>query len=287
MQKDYNYHKLNYHELPDRLKTIDSPPKQLFYRGEDIRKLSLLPSVAIVGSRKPTNYGRQVTTNIAGQLAERGVVVISGLALGIDSIAHQAVVDKNGTTIAVLACGPYTVYPASHRNLAIKILQSGGSLVTEYPPNTAALKSNFIARNRLISALSDIVIITEAAEKSGTLHTANFALSQGRTVMAVPGPITSAYSKGPNNLIKAGALPLTDVTDVLFKLGINESKKTSINASNQPEYIILTLLSQGITDGHELLNASNLEVQLFNQTLTMLEINSQITPLGNNHWSLS
>lgn len=284
MQKDYHYHKLDKNDLPEKLTTIDEPPKQLFYRGEDPNKHLINPSVAIVGSRKPTPYGREVTTMLARELATKGVIIVSGLALGVDSIAHQACVDVGGTTIAVLPCGPEMIYPSTHRALALKILRTGGSLVTEYPEGTPALKVNFIARNRLVSGMADVVIVTEAAEKSGTLHTANFALAQGKTVMAVPGPITSPLSKGTNSLIKAGAIPITDVSDIIFKLGISEAKNQQINASNQEEYIILSLLKDGIRDGHELLNLSTLEPQVFNQTITMLEINGQIVALGSNQW---
>lgn len=284
MQNNYNYHKLIYKEIPERLQLIDSPPKQLFYRGESLDKQLINACVAIVGSRKPTNYGREVTSMLARELSNRGVIIVSGLALGIDSIAHQATLEASGKTIAVLPCGPEKIYPSTHRNLAKRILQQKGTLVTEYPEGTVALKSNFIARNRLISGLSDIVVVTEASEKSGTLHTANFALSQGKTVMAVPGPITSPYSKGTNNLIKSGAIPITDVSDIIFKLGLPDSRKQVINATNQEEYIILSLLSNGVRDGHELLQLSQLDTQLFNQTLTMLEINGQITALGANQW---
>lgn len=286
MQKDYNYHKLVGNDIPERLRLIDPAPKQLFYRGVDPNEQLINPAVAIVGSRKPTAYGREVTNMLARELAANGVVIISGLALGIDSIAHQGAVDAKGRTIAVLPCGPEMIYPSTHRALAIKILQEQGTLLTEYPEGTPAHKSNFIARNRLVSGLADIVIVTEAAEKSGTLHTANFALSQGRTVMAVPGPITSQYSKGTNNLIKAGAIPITDVSDVIFKLGLTETKKRAINATTQEEYVILSLLSEGSRDGHELLDLSQLDTQIFNQTLTMLEINGQIAALGANQWQI-
>lgn len=287
MQDDYIYHKLNNADLPERLKVIDQPPKQLFYRGVDINQLLQNTSaVAIVGSRKPSLYGREVTAMLARELAVNAVVIISGLALGIDGIAHQACLDAGGKTIAILPCGPEMIYPSTHRHIAKNILNSGGSLVTEYPPKTPALKVNFIARNRLVSGLADVVIVTEAAEKSGTLHTANFALAQGKTVMAVPGPITNPLSKGTNNLIKAGAFPITEVSDILFKLGITSTRNRQINASNQEEYIVLTLLSNGVRDGHDLLRQSKLNPEIFNQTLTMLEINGQIIAIGGNQWQL-
>lgn len=284
MQKDFIYHKLNQSELPQKFEGIEPFPKQIFFCGAGLNNLLKKPTVAIVGSRKPTVYGREVTEMFARELASKGIVIISGLALGIDSIAHKACLKTNGQTIAVLPCGAGMIYPSSHYSLAMDIIQSDGSLITEYPQNAPIFKQNFIARNRIISGLADIIIVTEASERSGTLHTANFALSQGKTVMAVPGPITGPYSRGTNNLIKTGAIPLTDTSDLLFLLGIDSSKSQIINARNQEEYIILSLLTKGIRDGHVLLSKSRLEPQIFNQTLTMLEINGQIAPLGNNQW---
>jgi DNA processing protein len=287
MQKSYNYHKLNTTEVPERLQQIDSPPKQLYVVGDDLSKLLSRPTITIVGTRKPSPYGHEVTARIAHQLASRGAIIVSGLALGVDSIAHKACLEAGGQTIAVLPCGPERVYPSTHRQLAKQIVEQSGSLVTEYDEGTPPMRQNFIARNRLVSGLGDVVIVTEAAEKSGTLHTANFALAQGKTVMAVPGPITNPLSKGTNNLIKSGALPLTGIEDVLFELGIDSQISQQIIAKTPEEQIILQLLQSGVRDGHQLVVESKLAPQIFNQTLTMLEINGQIKALGNNHWTLT
>lgn len=287
MQNNVDYHKLNGEELPEKLQVIDSPPKQLFYRGENPNELLKMPSVAIVGSRRPTAYGQEVTRRISGALARHGITIISGLALGVDTIAHKACLENNGKTIAVLPCGPDKVYPATHRGVAEEILAKGGTLLTEYPVDTPAAKHNFIARNRLVSGMADIIIVTEAAEKSGTLHTANFALNQSKTVMAVPGPISNPMSQGTNNLLKSGALVLTHPDDVLFRLGITTDKaQVKATAQNAEEQSLIDLLEQGISDGHELFSQSGLSVPKFQETLTMLEINDQIKPLGNNYWSL-
>ena len=286
MQKSYNYHKLNATRVPERLQQIDSAPKQLYVCGADLEGLLAKPAVTIVGSRKPSAYGHEVTAKLASKLASNGVVIVSGLALGVDSIAHKACLEAGGQTIAVLPCGPEKVYPSTHRQLAKHIIEQGGCLLTEYEEGTPPLRQNFIARNRLVSGLGDVVIVTEAAEKSGTLHTANFALAQGKTVMAVPGPITSPLSKGTNNLIKTGALPLTSIDDVLFALGITNETPQRIIAKTAEEQTILELLQSGIRDGHQLLSDSDLPPQIFNQTLTMLEINGQVKALGNNHWTL-
>lgn len=278
---------LNSRLLPAEFKHIPAPPLKLFYRG-NLDNFSGATRLAVVGSRKASLYGRSVTTKLVSDLASSGIVIVSGLALGIDSIAHQAALDVNGRTVAVLACGVERIYPSSHTNLANRILKQGGAIVSEYPEGTEPLGHQFIARNRIISGLSDAVLITEAAEKSGSLHTANFALDQGRTVMAVPGNITSPTSQGTNNLIKAGALPVTTVDDVLLALGLVPSQHIkAVTAANEQEAALLSLLRQGLTDSAELQIKSELDVAIFNQTLTMLEITGKIKPLGAGNWRLA
>lgn len=191
-------------DIPERLQQIASPPKRLFVMGTPLGELLALPCVAIVGSRKVSSYGREVTTKLAYDLASRGVVIISGLALGVDGLAHKAALEAGGKTIAVLPSPLEKIYPSSHAQLAKQILDSGGTLVSEYALGTPFNLSTFIARNRLVSGLSNAVLITEAAEQSGSLHTARFALEQGRDVLAVPGSIFSETSRGTNNLLKVG-----------------------------------------------------------------------------------
>ena len=278
---------LNGADYPDKLRTIPMPPKQLFVLGSAVNELLSRPALAVVGSRKVSAYGKTITSTLTADLAKAGVVIISGLALGVDSISHRAALEQGGTAIAVLPCGLDQIYPANHRQLARQILQQGGALVSEYPEGSQAYKSNFVARNRIVSGLADAVLITEAAEKSGTLHTAEFALEQGREVLAVPGNITSPTSVGTNNLIKAGATPVTGANDILRVLGLEpEADKHAPTSTNPHEQVLLTLLYEGVSDGSELLTRSQLDVSLFNQTLTMLEIQGSIRPLGNNQWSL-
>ena len=205
--------------FPAALQHIADPPAQLFVRGADVADLMARPRLAIVGSRKISAYGEAVTARLAGELARLGIVIVSGLAFGVDACAHRAALEAGGTTLAVLACGVDRVYPATHHRLAAAIVEQGGIILSEYPPGTTPYKNNFIARNRLISALSDGVLITEAAEKSGSLHTAHFALEQGREVLAVPGSITSQTSAGANNLIKSGAALVATPAVVLHALG--------------------------------------------------------------------
>lgn len=274
---------------PEKLRSLSDPPKELFVLGADLQELLARPAVAIVGSRKVSAYGQAVTLHLAVELARAGVVIISGLAIGMDGIAHQAALEASGLTVAVLPSSLDHVYPTRHHGLAKKILEKGGALVSEYPEGSFINKGNFIARNRIVSGLSDAVLITEAAEKSGTLHTADFALQQGIEVLAVPGNITSETSKGTNALIKAGATPVTSVDDIFQVLGIQapgQQKSRAPKGDNPFEQALLDLLFAGTQAGEELLVASKLNVREFNQTLTMLEIRGHIRPLGNNRWSL-
>ncbi len=273
--------------VPPLLQTIPNPPKQLFTTGVEIGKILSYPRIAIVGSRKVSTYGKQVTKQLAYELAKQGIVIISGLAYGVDMIAHTAALDAGGLTVAVLPTGLDKIYPAAHRQLATRI-QAHGMLVTEYPNGTKSFKGNFIARNRLVSGLSDAVLITEAAENSGTLHTARFAIEQGKKLLAVPGNITSPTSAGTNQLIKTGAIVVTCANDVLNALGITTTpqKKTKPTSTDPHEQTILDLLFDGVTDGNTLLQASGLSLQAFHHAMTMLEISGTIQPLGNDQWKL-
>lgn len=275
-----------------------TPDQQLFLRRTSgiakvpkcLYVIGLLPesdvtAVAIVGTRKPTSYGRAVTEMVAGELARRGVVIVSGLAIGIDGIAHQAALDASGTTIAILPTGLDAIHPRSHRQLSEQIIETGGALITEYPPGSYTMQHQFLERNRLVSALSDAVIVTEAALRSGTMSTVSHALEQGRTVFAVPGNINSPMSAGCNQLIRQGAVPLTSVDDVFLELGITAPSRQLILGDNDHENNILSLIKSGIQDGDELLQASGLGSSDFSQTMTMLEIKTAIQPLGANKWS--
>ncbi len=275
-------------DYPPMLKQIAGPPKQLFHRGAPLAELLRRPRLAIVGSRSVTRYGRQVTEQLAHELAEQGIVIISGLALGVDAIAHQAALDAGGLTIAVLPSTVSQPYPSTNAQLANAILNGSGAVVSEYADDTYAFKSNFVARNRLVAGLAQAVLITEAAEKSGSLHTARFALEQGKDVLAVPGNITSPASVGTNNLIKHGATPVTSYIDVLHALGLKQhrTKPRDVRGRTANEQLVLDLLVQGINDAAELISLSALSVSDFNRVLTMLEIGGKIRSLGNNMWGL-
>ncbi len=274
-------------DFPEVLQHIPSPPKQIYVTGVPLDELIRRPRVAIVGTRKITPYGRQVTERLAKELAERGVVVVSGLALGVDAAAHHAALKAGGRAIAVLPSPIENIVPAANRSLARRILDQGGALVSEYGAAETTYKQNFIARNRLVAGLSDVLLITEASEKSGSLHTARFALEQGKDVLVVPGNITVPSSVGANNLLKQGATPVTSFLDVLHILGLEAIQAPALaKGSNASEQTVLDLLLDGINDGAQLLERSNLPASRFAQALTMLEIAGKIRPLGANQWSI-
>lgn len=202
-------------------------------------------------------------------------------------MAHKAALEVNGVTIAVLPTSLDRVYPASHQSLARKIIDSGGTLLTEYPFGSVAYKLNFIARNRLVSGLAEVLLITEAAVNSGSLHTARFALEQGKTVMAVPGNITSANSGGCNNLIKSGAIPVTNIEDIFFALNIKlkAPQTRRVFHGSVQEKMILELIAQGIAEQEELAVRSRLDSPSVNSALTMLEIGGYIRAQGGGTWA--
>lgn len=274
---------------PAPFKNIASPPQQVYVLGANLDELLKRPRLAIVGSRSVSTYGRQVTARLARELAEQGIVIISGLALGVDAIAHQAALDAGGLTIAVLPSPVDHPYPSSNAQLAKRIVENGGTLISEYSEDIYSFKTNFVARNRLVAGLAQAILITEAAEKSGSLHTARFALEQGKDVLAVPGNITAITSVGTNNLIKSGATPVTSYLDVLHVMGLkpHNTKPKDVKGRNTNEQTVIDLLIQGINNGDELLKASHLSVSDFNQVITMLEISAKIRPLGSNKWSLA
>lgn len=280
--------KLSSGGYPEVLRQIPSPPKQLYWSGATMDELLARPRVAIVGSRRVSTYGRQVTSQLARQLAEQGVVIISGLAMGIDAIGHQSALEAGGLCIAVLPGPLDKIVPATNLRLAERILENGGALASEYASGEVAYKQNFVARNRLVAGLARAVLITEAAEKSGSLHTARFALDQGKDVLAVPGNITSSGSVGTNNLIKRGATPVTSYLDVLHALGLKEHQTVAkeIKGRNAHEQTVLDLLLTGVSDGEDLLVSSGLSTSQFNQVLTMLELGGKIRSLGANQWGI-
>lgn len=267
---------------------IDNPPECLWYIGNLPKRR---PTVAIVGSRKPTDYGKSVNISLTTELAHRDVIIVSGLAIGHDSIAHQACLDAGGTTIAVIGNGLDSIYPKRNERLAERIVERGGAIISEYSPDTPVYPSHFLERNRLISALADVVIIIEAGERSGTLNTAAHALAQGKEVMAVPGNITSPLSRGCNRLIAQGATPILSPDDVLNALGIvkddtGQKLATKINFDSPDAQSLYDLLHNGINDGDQLILKSGLAPADFSMAITMLELNGYIKATGNNKYTI-
>lgn len=277
--------KRNEADFPKLLENIPSPPKELFWTGSHPKEWLDKPKVAIVGSRKITAYGRYVTEKFASELSRAGIVIISGLAFGVDILAHKASLDAGGITVAVLPSSVDKIYPASHENIAQRITQKG-TLITEYRSGERIYASNFIARNRLISGFCDALLITEAALKSGSLHTARFALEQGKTVLTVPGNINNPMSEGCNNLIKSGAIPVTTVDDIFFNLGYTQhttSKTNNFTGSSQ-EKIIFDLINQGICSQDDIAMAAKVDGSILASALTTLEISGYIRPAGGGNW---
>jgi len=264
-------------EYPELLREISTPPYLLYARGEILPQDEL--AVAIVGTRMPTAYGRQIAYDLAYNIAKNGITVISGLALGTDSAAHQGALDANGRTIAVLGCGADTIYPISNRALAEKI-QKQGAIISEFPLGMPPLKQNFPARNRIISGMSLGTVVVEAPEDSGSLITARFALEQGREVFGVPGNVTSKMSDGPNNLIKMGAKAVTSHSDIIDELNLaqvlGETGAKEIIADSKDEAEILKHLSKEPAHIDSIVRQSGLETSIVGSTLTLMEMKGKV-----------
>jgi DNA processing protein len=274
------------HKYLQMLTYLAKSPEKLHIIGELPEERQ--PTVAIVGTRKPSNYGKEVTHQLSYDLAKRGVVIVSGLALGIDGIAHKAALEAGGTTLAVLANGLSQIYPATHRELAKNILLQKGAIISEYDLDVGVRPFRLLERNRIVSGISDAIIITEAASRSGTLNTAAHALEQGREVFVVPGNITSPLSSGCNALLRQGAHPVTCVEDVLEVIAPDLLKTQAIIplGSNELESSIIALIQSGTRDGDALLGQLSISVGELNQALTMLELAGTVRSLGANQWTL-
>ena len=266
---------------PPNLKDLPNAPIVLYIKGK--LKVSDINAVAIVGSRKMTAYGREVTGKFSSELASFGVTVVSGLARGIDTEAHQAALSVGGRTIAVLGCGLDLVYPPENTQLASEIVHSG-ALLSEYPLGYPAIPLNFASRNRIISGLAKAVLVIEGAEKSGTLLTASHAAEQGRTVFAVPGQITSPLSGAPLFLIKNGAKMATSTKDILEELDIQikvdrEVVEKILPASPEEEKILAILENENL-HLDEIARISSLATSIISARLTMMELKGLVKSLG-------
>ncbi len=267
---------------PPLLKNIYQPPPLLFYQGE-LRTELYGRTLAVVGSRRATAYGQMVVKALIKNLAEDGVTIVSGLALGIDALAHEITLSFQGQTIAVLGSGidRTNLYPKANRYLADKIIKEGGIIFSEFPPGTIANKFNFPRRNRLISGIAQGTLVVEAAAKSGSLITAHYALDQGREVMAVPGNIFSNESIGTNHLLKLGAKPITKREDIQEIFGWEKTESNKIvNNLNELEQQILQALNSEAKHLDELKALLNIDIDVITATLTLMEVKGLIKNSG-------
>ncbi|HEX9664871.1 MAG TPA: DNA-processing protein DprA [Patescibacteria group bacterium] len=279
-----NIENKNYSAL---LKEIYAPPPLLYYQG-NIRILNQLPVIAVVGTRKVSSYGRQVTQELVKGLVAHNFIIVSGLALGIDSIAHQTTFENSGYTIAVLGCGLETIYPRSAYPLAKKIISQKGLLLSEFPLGTQPFKQNFPRRNRIIAGLSQATLVIEAGQKSGALITAYNALEQNREVFAVPGNIFSQQSKGTNHLIKKGARLVESVSDIIEALDIgflnNYIERQPQTVLTPDEEGLMKFLSKEPLQINKLIQLTGLSSAQIMTTVTNLELKGRVKNLGGSNY---
>ncbi len=311
----------NTEDYPKQLLEIPDPPIVLYLRGK--LPVNWHQTIAVVGTRKPTTYGRQITQSLTRDLAFFNFIIVSGLARGIDAIAHRTALEYGAITIAVLGCGVDIIYPPEHKSLYSEIITNGGAIISEVPPGHTVSKGLFPARNRIISGLSHAVLVTEGARDSGSLITAHLATEQGREVFAVPGPITSYLSEGPTKLIKEGAKIVANVEDILEELNINPvislqhgsgqalrtryhhpvgdsgSKRIystisgntvqmpNLKVDKDGEVIIKLLSRNGEMHYDDLVRESALSASQIGAILTQLELSGIIRSLGNGKYALN
>jgi len=280
-------------EFPSLLREIPQPPKALNYRG--VLPAPDMKLLAVVGSRRYTTYGKQVIDHLISGLSGYNIGIVSGLALGVDSLAHEAALRTGLYTVAVPGSGidDNALYPARHRSLARRILECGGGLLSEFEPNFRATKWSFAQRNRIMAGMSHATLLIEAAEKSGTLITARLATDYNRELLVVPGNIFSANSKGVHQFLKLGATPITEAEDILYALGIEPEKDVRVQTPStersdltpEEQKIIEALFEP--TDRDTLIRASGLPAAEANTLLMQMEINGLIASEGNLYRAVS
>lgn len=282
---------IQHDSYPKLLKEIYNPPILLYYRGS----LDWLNQfcLAVVGTRKYSSYGKQLTQSLVRQLTEQNITIISGLALGIDALAHGTALECQGRTIAILGSGldwP-NIYPAANHGLAQKIIDSGGAIISEYPIGTRPTTFTFPMRNRIISGLSLGTLIIEAPASSGALITAKYATEQNREVFAVPGNIYSSNSAGTNKLIKQGAKMVTGIEDIIEELQLDQTtnfiKSQQLMPQSAEEEIILKILSQEALHIDKIAISSKLKINVLSGILTMMEMKGLVRDLGGKNYIIA
>ena len=265
--------------FPKKLLEISDPPICLYVKG-NIEKYEFDDKhVSVVGTRMPTSYGQKITQDIVYSLVGSGYRIVSGLALGIDSIAHKSALESGGKTIAFLGCGVDIIYPYSNANLYNSILKKDGLIISEFPPGMNVLKGLFIARNRLISGISRGVIVVEGSDRSGSLITAKYAAEQGKDVYAIPGNITSKMSQAPNILIKEGAKPIISLQDIAEEFNLRKKvtfKKSDYKNLSKLEMTLIKVLENEPRSIDEILELTQNEISKVLQSLTNLELKGYV-----------
>lgn len=280
-------------DYPKLLKQTTKPPFVLYVKGDPSSLSSSAPSIAVVGTRRVTQYGRDVTELFTQELVAHGFTIVSGLAMGVDGVAHKTVLEAKGTTIAVLGCGVDCCTPEENRDIYNSILKEGGCIVSELPLGHSPTKGSFPARNRIIAGLSQAVVVTEGAEDSGSLITADYAFTFGRPVFAVPGPITSSLSKGPYKLIQKGAKLVTSAQDIISGLGISNKQKATrdkkkfVRGYSKQERKIIELLENEPLHFDEIVKRTKLQSAKVGTLLSMMEIKGMVKSLSTGSFSIA
>ena len=260
--------------FPPLLATIHDPPAALFVRGPSETTILRGPAVAVVGARSCSAYGRSVARSLGRELAAAGLVVVSGIARGIDGEAHRGALEAGGVTVAVLGCGIDRDYPAAHAELARRVCERG-LVISEYEPGVEPAPWRFPARNRIIAGLCGATVVVEARERSGALITADFALEEGREVLAVPGEITSLLSAGTNALLRLGATPVTRAEDVLEVFGLDSASRDPVPVGADARLVLERLRDEPST-ADELVRASGLDSGAASAALMELELAGRV-----------
>lgn len=289
--KEKNVWIIPYDDFPEGLKNISNPPIVLFGKGD--KNLILKEGrIGIVGSRKPTSYGINITKSFTKDFVENNLTIISGMALGIDGIAHRVALENNGKTIAILGSGVDLPTPSEHRDLYNQIIKNGGAVVSEFPLGMTPTKGSFPARNRIISALSQAILIPEATSDSGALITARQAFSQNRKVFVVPGPITSSLSRGTNSLLLKGGVPVSSAEEVLKELSIKnyelrkDKKKYDWKKFSKEEKKILKTLENESLTVDQIARKTKIPIEKLMTILSDLEL-QEIIKNSDGKWELS
>lgn len=292
-EKDVWYLTLLDKDYPQILKEIKNPPFVLYGRGQVPDGTWFEKSIGVVGARKTTQYGREVTKLLTTELVLAGFTIVSGLALGVDAISHMTALENNGKTIAVLGCGVDCCNPGENLSIYDEILKTGNCIVSEFPLGMKPTQWTFPARNRIIAGLSQAVLVTEGAEDSGSLITAEFALKFDRKVFAVPGPITSTMSKGPYKLIAKGAKLVTIAEDILNELKTQKSKvkNTSQNSKvrkgdTKEEDLILKLLQNESLHFNEIVRKTKFNSAELSSILSLMEIKGMVRGLSSGYFGI-